>query len=177
MAGAFDSATELTVDATSPISDAIADRVLYDPSRNADRVAVAQIANRIVNGQGWDCPCPFCSHYEKRHPRSEKRAVDWWAHAGRPAILMKDLQPSQPLAKALPILAARSGSAARELSDTYIAHNHWVLYQIMRQIPNGRERAAWARATIEQMLGYESATTNRGLRAALDVLHRSEGAY
>lgn len=173
VAAAVDSATILTVDATSPIHDAARDHVLYDPNRNGDRLSRLDIAKQIVHGRDWVFSCPFCQEFRDKHGHSDYAAKEWWEQVGRPELRSNHLSSDEPLAQFIPLFARLKGAAASEATRTHIAHNHWVLERLSEDIPDGPLRQQWAMDKIEEMIGYESAVTSEGLRAAKEVLQKT----
>lgn len=170
LAGAMSAETFVTIDATSPIHDAVRDHVLYEHQRNADRTTLLKIARAVVQGQDWSFACPFCQAFREKYGHDAAAAQVWWQAQGQPMVTEAHLQWMEPLGQALPLLADLPRAAAADASHTHIAHNHWVITNLAENVPAGAARKAWARQQLEEMAGYESLTVRRGLTAAKEIL-------
>ncbi|MCI0393983.1 MAG: hypothetical protein L0332_03330 [Chloroflexi bacterium] len=170
LAAATDGQTTLTVDATSPIHDAVRDRVMYNPVENGNRENLRQITSAIVRGKDWPFLCPFCQSFRQKYGHQPDMAQASWVAQGQPTITNELLQGGMPLADALPLFADLSPPVSRDAEHTHIAHNHWVVSKLAESVPDGPNRKKWAEAQIGQLLDYESLTTSRGLQAARSIL-------
>lgn len=170
LATAMASETTLTVDATSPIHDAVRDHVMYDPVRNGTRMSSLHIARRIVQDSDWSFVCPFCQAFREKYGHHPDAAREWWLSEGQPVLTSEHLQRGEPLYDALPLFSELDAPLAQEASRVRIAHNHWVLGELTRAVPDGPNRRDWARKEVEKLLNHGSMTTTRGLRAAVKVL-------
>lgn len=169
---AFDAETYLTTDATSPIHDAVRDRVFYDPGRNGDRLSQLHIARQIVRGEDWGFDCPFCQAFRDKHGHDADGARAWWEQNGQPKIEWDHLRADGPLVQFIPLFTKLQRAIAGQGTHTRVAHNHWVVDQVTGQVPQGAERRSWAMAKIEELLGYESLVIARGLGAAREILQK-----
>lgn len=170
LAGGMSAETFITIDATSPIHDAVRDHVLYEHQRNADRTTLLKIARAIVQGQDWSFACPFCQTFRQKYGHDAAAAQAWWQAQGEPTVMEAHLQWEEPLGRALPLLADLPRAAAADASHTHIAHNHWVITDLVESVPDGEARRLWARQQVAEMVGYESLTVQRGLTAAREIL-------
>ncbi|QTF93823.1 hypothetical protein, partial [Halomonas sp. BM-2019] len=169
-AAAAPAQAELATDATSPIHDAVRDRVLYDLHHHGARRSLIRIAEHLLNGDDWRCPCPFCSAFKSTHGHAPEEARAAWQQAGRPAVDRALLDDMAGLATAIPLLAGRDPE--RHASRTHIAHNHWVLGALARETPQGAGRGEWALARMQALRSGASLTVDRGLEAGLAMLAR-----
>ena len=170
---AFDAETYLTIDATSPIHDAVRDRVFYDPERNGDRLSQLHIVRQIVRGEDWHFDCPFCQAFRDEHGHDVNGVRAWWEQNGQPKIEWDHLRADGPLVQFIPMFTKLEGTAASEATRARVAHNHWVLDRVTEQVPQGATRRPWAMTKIEELLGYESLVTARGLGAAREILQKN----
>jgi hypothetical protein len=162
--------TALTTDATSPIHDAVRDRVLYDPVDHGRRLTTQRIVGRVLDGKDWTFTCPFCADFRRRFGHDPDGARDAWKEAGVPTLDRSTLQADGDLATALPLFAGPDPE--RAASRTHIAHNHWVVGELSAETPVGASREAWALRRIEALMDGASAVTDRGLGASQEVLGR-----
>jgi hypothetical protein len=170
LAAPFDSATRLTIDATSPIHDAVRDHVLYHPVRNGDRSSRVAIVRRIVRGDDWPFACPFCLRFRENVGHSATAATAWWTRQGEPRIEGSDLRVAGPLVEAVPLFASVPEQIARRAGRVHVAHNHFVLDQLASEILAGAARPDRAMTKLEELLDHQSLITGRGLRAAREIL-------
>src|SRR5262245_2545384 len=163
--------TAVTADATSPIHDAVRDRVLYDPAEQGDRASTVEITERIVNGGDWPFLSPFTKRFREEFGHDPGKARSSWEDQGRPPITIELLQAASDLTAALPLLCEAEPAIRTIASKTHIAHNHWVLGEICETFPDKAGRHELASAAIDAWLSRQtSISTTRGLTAALRVL-------
>ena len=160
------SKAELTTDATSPIHDAVRDAVLYDPIGHGSRLPLRRIVQNIVNEDDWPFVCPFCRHYREENGHDAYGARKVWEQAGQPDINDDFLINSPELAAALPLFA----DPDRRARPTYVAHNHWVVSELCREVPVDAARVPWAIERIRALKENAFVTTGRGLRASTTIL-------
>jgi hypothetical protein len=160
--------TELATDATSPIHDAVRDRVLYDLDHHGSRRTIVRLVDELLNGSDWSCGCPFCTTFRSVHGHDAERALAAWQDAGSPAVNRALLDDLDSLAKAIPLFAGKDED--RHASRTHIAHNHWVLGAVARETPRGSTRFEWALDRMQALRTGASLTVDRGLEAAETVL-------
>lgn len=173
-AAAVSEATSVTTDATSPIHDAVRDRVLYHPEKNGQRVNTRTIVQRIVNGEDWPFLSPFTKAFREEFGHDPEQARDFWEAEGRPAITAALLESPSTLTAAVPLFSEADPDLRIVASKTRIAHNHWVLGEICNAFPDEPGRHDLAFAAIASLLANStSGTTSRGLAAALRVLARN----
>ena len=166
--------TRLTTDATSPIHDAVRDRVLYDPEKDGDRASTREIVQRIVNGGDWPFLSPFSQAFREQFGHQPEEARAAWETLGRPNITNQLLETDNDLTDALPLFADVDKNLRKIASRTRIAHNHWVLGRISEVFGTSTDgRREIALAAIERALAGASTVTTRGLRAAIHVLNRN----
>lgn len=170
LAAALDTSTAISVDATSPLFDAVNDLVFYDPEDHGERVSVTEGVERVVRGGRWPFLCPFCRAVrgELGHRSADARA--WWNQNGKPSISHADLVLSAPLGAALPIFAVDSGRADQLLAPTRSAHNHWVLDSLAAQIPTGAGRIEWAVREMDTLIATRNRSVTAGVQGARTVL-------
>lgn len=170
-AAALDEGTAVTTDATSPIHDAVRDRVLYDPAEQGDRASTAEIVERIVHGGDWPILSPFTNAFRDEFGHHPERARLSWEDQDRPPITNVLLKTPSDLTAALPLYSAADPVISTIASKTHIAHNHWVLGEICGAFPDKKGRHELASEAIHSWLSRQtSASTTRGLAAALEVL-------
>lgn len=104
-AAAISEATSVTTDATSPIHDAVRDRVLYDPDADGDRASTQEIVERIVCGGDWSFRSPFTRTFRKQFGHEPEKARAWWEEMDRPQITKTLLQTPSELTRALPLFS------------------------------------------------------------------------
>jgi hypothetical protein len=170
IAAAFEPGTDLTVDATSPILDAVRDRVLYDHEQDANRLPILSIVNRIVRSQDWPFLCPFCRSFRKEFGHSARAARRWFEQQRLPAVDQESLDSAEALADAIPLFSGSNAHTRRKAELTHIAHNHFVLDQVAGGFLHTPDRPARALAKLDELAGRESMITARGVRAARQVL-------
>lgn len=171
-AGALDGATSVLMDATSPIHDAVRDRVLYDPAAQGQRASTRKIVERILAGGSWPFVSPFTQRFRERSGHDPAGARRWWHEHGRPPIDRAVLTTPSALTRALPLFCEADGQIRRAAQQTWIAHNHWVLGQLCHALKDGAARSELALAAIDIWLSGPATVTTRGLDAARRVLRR-----
>jgi hypothetical protein len=170
-AAALGETTAVTADATSPIHDAVRDRVLYDPAEQGDRASTVEITERIVNGGDWPFLSPFTKAFREEFGHDPGKARSSWEDQGRPPITIELLGTPSDLTAALPLFSEAESAIRTIASKTHIAHNHWVLGEICEAFPDKAGRHERASAAIDAWLSRRtSISTARGLTAALQVL-------
>lgn len=166
--------THLTTDATSPIHDAVRDRVLYDPEKDGDRASTREIVQRIVNGGNWPFLSPFSQAFREQFGHRPEDAREAWEALGRPAITHQLLETDNDLTDALPLFAEADEDLRKIALRTHIAHNHWVLGRITEVFDTSTDgRREIALVAIVRAVTGASMITGLGLRAALQVLNRN----
>jgi len=169
-AGALSDATRVTTDATSPIHDAVRDRVLYDPKNDGDRISTREIVERILDGGAWPFVSPFTRDFRRRFGNEPGKARTAWDALGRPPITDLLLETPSALTGALPLFVEANAELQSEVVKTRIAHNHWVLGQLSESFADDGGRRAVALSTIDRLVAQTATVTTRGLVAARQVL-------
>ena len=170
-AAALGETTVVTTDATSPIHDAVRDRVLYDPAEQGDRASTMEIVERIVNGGDWPFLSPFTKAFREEFGHDAEKARSAWETLGRPPITLDLLTALSDLTTALPLYTEAEPVIRVIASKTHIAHNHWVLGEICTALPDQENRRTLAFQAIDTWLTRKtSLSTTRGLTAAVQVL-------
>lgn len=167
--------TRLTTDATSPIHDAVRDRILYDPEKDGDRASTREIVQRIMKGGDWPFLSPFSQAFRERFGHQPEKARIAWETLGKPNITNQLLRTDNDLTDALPLFADADEDLRKIASRTRISHNHWVLGRISEIFDatstDGRREIALT--AIERVLAWSSMVTTRGLLAVIRVLNRN----
>ncbi len=168
LAAAATAAVQLSTDATSPIHDAVRGGELYDPEAHGARVPMHRIVARVLKGQAWPFVCPFCQHFRDEHGHDPRTAIAIWEQTGQPDPDSVFLD-NPDLGAALPLFAGTDpdGLARR----THVAHNHWVLGELGRTVPD-EARWDWAMRQIAALLSGASLSTSRGLTASVEILEQ-----
>ncbi len=169
----FDDQTWLSVDATSPVKDAVQDLVYYDERNRGDRLSVVEGASELVAGMPWTFESPFLNQCRDRLGLDIRSAQDWWGDQGQRKIDKADLTPDGPLGRALPVYATGRGSQTAYQQQVRIAHNHWVCDLLAGRAPSSR-RAQWADAEIDALIESRSRSTQWGLMAAREIFTRTQ---
>lgn len=161
--------TEISVDATSPLHDAVRGRVLYDPAAQGRNQRVDTVAQLIVEGEDLPLDGFFLCRAREAHGHDPAAARRWWVAAGRPAIGMSDLLPDQPLAESVGWLASGPGASTTSVTSHWIGHNHSVCDELARVVPvDGR--SAWAHARIQHLPSTQGFTLQRAALTWLEML-------
>lgn len=171
-AAALSETTLVTEDATSPIHDAVRDRVLYDPEMDGDRATTRQIVERIMNGGDWAFVSPFTQAFRDEFGHDPDKARVAWEALGRPPITELLLETPSQLTAALPLFADADTAARALVGRTRIAHNHWVLGQISESFPDEQGRHSLALSAIDRLVAGPATVTTRALAVARQVLTR-----
>jgi hypothetical protein len=171
-AAALDERTVITLDATSPIHDAARDQVLYDPEHEGDRASITEIVERIVNGGDWPFVSPFTTTFRGTFGHKPAKARAAWKEAGQPAITSDLLNVASPLTAAVPLFCNADAAIQPVVTNTRIAHNHWVIGQIAEAVADGRGRHKAAMAAFDRWLAKPESATTRGLKSALAIIHK-----
>jgi hypothetical protein len=173
-AAAFSDATQVTLDATSPIHDAARDRVLYDSEEDGKRTTTREIVEHILGGGEYAFASPFTREFRDTIGHRPDAARAAWNALGRPPVTELLLETPTDLTAALPLLADADPAQRRNVVRTRIAHNHWVLGQISGSLPDQPGRRALAFAAIDRLMAGPATVTTRGVAAARDVLTRTD---
>ena len=171
-AAAHHETTLLTTDATSPIHDAVRDRVLYNLEKDGHRESTHEIVQRIVDGGQWPSISPFIQSFQDEFGHHPDRARAAWETLGRPTIDRAFLEIPNDVTKALPLFAATDANVLAAARRAHIAHNHWVLDRLTEALANEGSRQQVALSVLNRTLSGTSTVTTRGVRAALQVLMR-----
>jgi hypothetical protein len=154
--------TDLTFDATSPIKDAV-EGTLYVSKPAYLKIRTQKSALRLASGLGqWECPCPFCKDFTKKHPFNYELGCAWYRKKKPANITSEALSPGGALYNAYPLLSEPDGGELRKaVSFTRMGHNHWVLEDIMAQLRKNATSLAKLRKHIEgEVSAYESKTAS-----------------
>lgn len=170
-AAAADLPLFLSVDSTSPIHDAVRDRVLYDPLQDGNRLTLKSIAESVLNGGEWSFTCPFCQIVRGLFGHDPESARLWWKTERPPRMEKAFLDGDHPVGTAMPLLSSRNNPNYSQIRPLHVAHNHWVQTFLCNRIPNeAGPRVEWAKELLGHLITYESAQTTRGLMAAERIL-------
>ncbi len=164
--------TNLTIDSTSPIMNAVRLNTLFNPERDGERNSFIEIIEKIFDGKDWSFMCPFCKKYKDDFGHKPEAARKWWIQNERPKIKKKDLKSGSPLSKMIPLFTKQKKTTKiKKFSDSCrIAHNHWVVEHILDQIPVGKDRVSWARKKIDEMISYESTRAEKSLKVMKEII-------
>jgi len=147
---------ELTFDATSPIKDALQGGTLYVTKPALLKVRTRKVAYRLTQDPTtkWDCPCPFCRAFTRKHPFRREVGFKWAKSTHRLDVETKDLRPGGALFKAFPLMSEPTAGPLREAVDrARIGHNHWVLEEIfgkVRDASSKKELDTYVRSVIQK---------------------------
>ncbi|MDC0663549.1 hypothetical protein N6L25_13360 [Marinobacter sp. SS21] len=169
LAAALDDTTAITTDATSPIHDAVRDHVFYDPEHAGDRASTREIVVRIVNGGNWPFMSPFTQAFRDQFGHDPESARRWFASLDQPHITKAHLRTPSILTQALPLFCEAEPDTSRVASKTRIAHNHWFLNRLTRELGSTAERRDKALLAIHDLVASKKTITTRGLVGALSV--------
>lgn len=164
----MDPDTEVTIDSTSPILNAVRLNTLFDPERDGDRVSFIKIVERILDGGEWSFLCPFCKKFRADFGYKPDAARKWWVDNGKPKITNKDLEAGKPLSKMVPLFTKHEKPSM--VDNCRISHNHWVIEHFLDQVPLGDGRISWAEKKIDEMISYETTSTEKSLRVMKEIL-------
>ena len=136
--------SELSFDATSPIKDATIGGTLYVDKPAPLKIRIRSAAFRLASTPGakWDCPCPFCQHFSKKHPFKYRLGRQWFLRKNPKTLKAADLRPTGDLFRAYPLFAEpAAGSELRKLVNfCRVGHNHWITERVVLSINNARTK-------------------------------------
>jgi hypothetical protein len=147
---------ELTFDATSPIKDALQGGTLYVTKPALLKVRTRKVAFRLTQDPTaqWDCPCPFCREFSRKHPFRREVGFKWAKSKRALDVEVKDLRPGGALFRAFPLMSEPAAGPLREAVDrARIGHNHWVLKEVfdkLRRTSSKRELDSYVRRVIQK---------------------------
>lgn len=159
-----DPKTFLAVDSTAPIKDAVAETIsLYVDTPAPRKLKAHRIAEFwLGENNGWHCVCPYCQKLSELHPPNLAKALDWWQGEGKRRLRSDDMHAPSPLAEFLPILSTPKDETTKQRARmTRIAHNHWVLNRIEKQV---------------RKLGNNMNTLRRFIADTMQIYLRSPGS-
>ncbi|MBC1259983.1 hypothetical protein FQK07_01635 [Synechococcus sp. BSF8S] len=165
----LDPHTEISVDATSPLHDAVRGRVLYQAPAQGRSRRVDWIAQQVVEGENNPIDGFFPRRARDRHGHDPAGARRWWLGARRPEIGLADLLPDQPLAGSLGWLASGPGSSTTAVTSDWIGHNHAVCDELAGLVP-AEQRSSWARDQIQRLISTQGFTLRRAAQTWLELL-------
>ena len=169
LAAAFDSHTDITVDATSPLHDAVNDLVFYDEKNWGDRVDVIEATERILAGEDEILVSPFTLHLAEQFGQYPQQAREWWQNGYFSKVTRELLYPQAPLGSRLGVFASAPDGSTAEQARGRTAHNHWVCDLLSGQVP-AENRRDWGLAQIEALIQKRKYSTRSGLIGALTIL-------
>ncbi len=155
----------VTLDASSPIHDAVKSRVMYEYSKAADRVSCIQAVQRIVEGGQWKFDTPFLKKFGQTFVHDPPSARNWWHDQGKPKITKAALKNSVEFQSSLPLFTRVDRDLTRSARHTHVAHNHFVISQLANQLRASPAVSQVATSTINQMLKHHSTIIKRGITA------------
>lgn len=166
---------DLTYDATSPIKDAV-EGTLYTSKPAYLKIRTQKAALRLTSGTGlkWDCPCPFCKDFVKKHPFDYDEGSFWYKKMKPADVAAADLSPGGALYNAYPLFSEPDGGELRKtVSFTRMGHNHWVLEDIMAQLRKNATSLAKLRKHIEGVVSaYEANTASDKFGSAVRFAYK-----
>ncbi len=169
LAAALDPCTRISIDATSPLHDAVQDRVLYDPEQFGDRVSALDAVSRVLAGADWPLDSPFLRAARERLGHDPQAARTWAAGRREGAAGWDDLRPGEELATRLPVFASGRGSATSTQTGSWIGHNHWAIDRVVTLVPSD-DRRAWGLERLGLESGGSEITARLSAAAVLAVL-------
>lgn len=172
---ALDETATITTDATSPIHDAVRDRVLYDAEKAGDRASTLEIVKRILEGGEWPFLSPFTQAFRDEFGNDPEQAREWFRQSQEPDITREHLRIQSRLTDSLPLFCDAEPDVARAASKARIAHNHWVLDQLTRKLGEPGDRRKKALMAINEIIAQKNTVTTRGLVGALSVFTQTDG--
>ncbi len=164
----------LTSDATSPIHEAVKNRVMYDPSDHGRRASTRNVVERIVTGGGWSFKGPFDTRYKDEFGHDPEASRTWWQSRSEPPITIDLLRETNDLTTALPLFSHADEELEGHTQETRIAHNHWLLDRLTRDLEEGGSRPENARAALDAIASGPPDLVTRGIAAAVRLLDESE---
>jgi len=166
--------SDLSFDATSPIKDAI-QGFLYTSQPAYMKARTYNIAFHLASGKfgSWDCPCPFCTEFVKKHPFAYRLGRTWFAKQTRSSVVTPDLRPSGGLYKAYPLLSEPSGGVLRgEVNYARIGHNHWVIGGIFADMQkNATSLSRFTKYVRKVVDDYMKATNSKMYANAMNFVY------
>jgi hypothetical protein len=169
LAAGFDDGTALSLDATSPIHDAVRDHVLYDPARDGERWSTRAIVDHLVHGHDWPLSGPFLQAFAQSFGHDPAAARRAWQSLGEPEVDDALLARPGALAAALPLFTDSTNALRRRAAQrAHIAHNHWVLDRLAAAWKRP-QRSAFARADLNRRISGTASVTTAGLAGARAV--------
>jgi hypothetical protein len=169
LVAAFDPGTRLSVDATSPLHDAIQDRVFYERRAFGDRVSCREGARAVLEGGTWDLASPFARAVIDQLGHDPEGARAWWRAEAQRDLELDDLDPDSMLGRHLPLFATARGGRTATQARARTGHNHWVMDEICARCPD-HGRAAWAAAAMEELVAERTRGTRYGVMASREIL-------
>lgn len=166
--------TELSFDATSPIKDAV-EGTLYVSKPAYLKIRTQKSALRLASGKGasWDCPCPFCRDFVRKHPFDYEKGKAWYKTKPVEAKAV-DLAPGGALYGAYPLLSEPKGGELRKaVNFARMGHNHWVLQDILAELKKNASTLAGLTKHIDGVVSaYEGNTASETFAGAVRFAFR-----
>jgi hypothetical protein len=165
---------EISFDATSPIKDAV-EGTLYVSKPAYLKIRTQKSALRLASGKGasWDCPCPFCRDFVRKHPFDYEKGKAWYKT--KPAeAKAADLAPGGGLYSAYPLLSEpKGGELRRAVNFARMGHNHWVLQDILAALKKNTSTLARLKKHIDSVVSaYEGNTASETFAGAVRFAFR-----
>jgi hypothetical protein len=173
-----DRGTYTATDSTAPIKDAYSSATI---SLYIHRPAPLKLKAHVIverwldGGLPWDCSCPHCTAFLRRHPFKLGKAKDWWVTEGRRALTSTDMWAPSPLAETVPLLAMPKNPTLRKTAGlARVAHNHWTI-RCLESAAGRRSRSEselrdWAEKLVEEyMQAGSGAAWKAATRAAWTI--------
>ncbi len=162
--------TKLSFDATSPIKDAV-EGTLYVSKPAYLKIRTQKSAFRFasVKGSTWDCPCPFCKDFVRKHPFDYKKGRAWYNKRKPTDVKAADLAPGGALYTAYPLLSEpKGGELRRAVNFARMGHNHWVLQEILAKLKKNAPTRASLKKHVDRVVSdYERNTTSETFAGAV----------
>lgn len=165
----LDPHTEISVDSTSPLHDAVRGRQLYETPAQGRSRRVDWIAQQVVKGEDNPIDGFFPRRARDRHGHDPGGARRWWIEAGRPEIRLADLLPDQPLAGSMGWLASGPGTSTTAVTSDWIGHNHAVCDGLVGLVPI-QQRDRWAMDQIQRLISTQGFTLQWAAQTWLELL-------
>lgn len=162
---------ELTFDATSPIKDATRGGTLYVSKPAYLKVRTRKVARKLLTtNREWDCPCPYCRDFLRQHPFDYTTARRVWKRNGRDSVVAADLTEGGPLFDAMPLFSEpRGGSLRKAVNFTRTGHNHWAMFEVLRELDDAGVRKSEVRRHVAEVVASYRRVTTPVFSFALDV--------
>lgn len=178
-----DRGTYTATDSTAPIKDGYSSATI---ALYTDRPAPLKLKSHLIvqywldGGFPWDCPCPHCTTFMKKHPCRLRKAKAWWIGEAKRPLTPSDLWAPSPLAEHVPFFGmARSPAIRRSAGLSRVAHNHWVLRRIEasinRRSRSGSELRDWAESIVEKYAGSNAGPAWKGATLAAWTIASAAG--